>query len=329
MSESMNVQWYPGHMTKTRRMMEAELKLVDAVCEIIDARIPISSRNPDVDAICGTKPRMVILNRIDMADPVRTRAWADHFKARGFSVIQTDCKNRKGITDFSPALNRLLADKRRRYAEKGMAGKPLKAMVVGIPNVGKSTFINQVARRKGAKAENRPGVTRGKQWVTVDQGLLLLDTPGILWPKFEDPEVGLRLAWTGAIKDDILDLETLSARLMAQLWQDYPQAVRERYKLEPEEEAAENADAISVSPAALGFALLEQAARKRGFLLPGGVLDVERMAKVLLEEYRSCKLGRFTLEKAETGSLSAGHGIQLPRAVFQSGEAVTKLERTI
>ena len=233
MSEELtSINWYPGHMTKTRRMMEADLKLVDAVCEILDARIPISSRNPDIDAICGSKPRMVILNRIDMADPERTRLWSEYFKAKGYSVIQTDCKNRKGITDFSPALNRLLADKRRRYAEKGMAGKALKVMVVGVPNVGKSTFINQIAGRKGAKAENRPGVTRGKQWVTVDSGLLLLDTPGILWPKFEDPEVGLRLAWTGAIKDNILDLETLSSRLMDLLWQEYPQAIRDRYKIE-------------------------------------------------------------------------------------------------
>lgn len=294
MNEDMNIQWYPGHMTKTRRMMESELKLVDAVCELLDARIPISSRNPDLDAICGDKPRMIILNRIDMADPARTRAWADHFKQLGYSVIQTDCKSRKGISDFSPALNRLLAEKRRRYAEKGMAGKPLKAMVVGIPNVGKSSFINQVSGRKGAKAENRPGVTRGKQWVTVDQGLLLLDTPGILWPKFEDPEVGLRLAWTGAVKDDILDTETLAARLMAQLWQDYPRALTERYKLDP---ALLSPDFDSLSPAARGFALLEQAARKRGFLLPGAELDLERMSGVLLEEYRACRLGRFTLEK--------------------------------
>lgn len=293
MTDDINIQWYPGHMTKTRRMMEDELKLVDAVCEILDARIPISSRNPDIDAICGTKPRMVILNRIDMADPARTRAWVDHFKTKGYSVIQTDCKNRKGITDFSPALNRLLSEKRRRYAEKGMAGKPLKAMVVGIPNVGKSSFINQVAGRKGAKAENRPGVTRGKQWVTVDQGLLLLDTPGILWPKFEDPEVGLRLAWTGAVKDDILDTETLAARLMAQLWQDYPQALRERYKLE---DSLLPADFSDQSPAAQGVALMELAAKKRGFLLPGAALDIERMSGVLLEEFRSCKLGRFTLE---------------------------------
>ena len=293
MTDDMQIQWYPGHMTKTRRMMESELKLVDAVCEILDARIPMSSRNPDIDAICGDKPRMVILNRIDMADPARTKAWAEHFKARGFSVIQTDCKNRKGITDFSPALNRLLAEKRRRYAEKGMAGKPLKAMVVGIPNVGKSTFINQVSGRKGAKAENRPGVTRGKQWVTMDQGLLLLDTPGILWPKFEDPEVGLRLAWTGAVKDDILDTETLAARLMDRLWQDYSQALKDRYKLDASL-LPENFEAMQ--PSARGFALMEQAARKRGFLLPGAELDLERMAGVLLEEYRSCKLGRFTLE---------------------------------
>lgn len=282
-TEDLNIQWYPGHMTKTRRMMEADLRLVDAVCEILDARIPRSSRNPEIDAICGNKPRMVILNRIDMADPDRTAAWAAWFKAQGMAVIRTDCKNRKGITDFGPALRRLLAEKLRRYAEKGMAGKPLKVMVVGIPNVGKSTFINQIAGRKGAKAENRPGVTRGKQWVTVDQGLLLLDTPGILWPKFEDPEVGLRLAFTGAVKDDILDVETLSARLMRQLWQEYPQALRERYKIE-------------AGPETTGFELMELAARKRGFLLPGNELDLERMAKVVLEEYRSCKLGRFTLE---------------------------------
>ena len=293
MTDELNIQWYPGHMTKTRRMMESELKLVDAVCEILDARIPISSRNPDIDRICGDKPRMIILNRIDMADPTRTKTWTEHFKARGFSVIQTDCKTRRGITDFSPALNRLLSEKRRRYAEKGMAGKPLKAMVVGIPNVGKSTFINQVAGRKGAKAENRPGVTRGKQWVTVDQGLLLLDTPGILLPKFEDPEVGLRLAWTGAVKDDILDTETLAARLMDQLWQDYPQALRDRYKLDDGQLPTAFPE---LTAAARGFSLMEQAARKRGFLLPGAQIDLDRMANVLLEEYRSCKLGRFTLE---------------------------------
>ena len=271
-TDALQIQWYPGHMTKTRRMMESDLRLVDAVCEIVDARIPVSSRNPDIDAICGDKPRMMILNRIDMADPSRTKQWAAFFKSHGFAVIQTDCKSRKGISDFAPALRRLLAEKLRRYAEKGMVGKPLKVMVVGIPNVGKSTFINQVAGRKGAKAENRPGVTRGKQWVNVDQGLLLLDTPGILWPKFEDREVGLRLAFTGAIKDDILDIETLSARLAGLLWRHYPDALRVRYKLSPEP----------------------------GYLISGGEIDGERTARVLLEEYRSAKIGRFTLEDPPT-----------------------------
>lgn len=284
MSESMNIQWYPGHMTKTRRRMEADLKLVDAVCEIIDARIPVSSRNPDIPDICGSKPRMVILNRIDMADPAMTKSWAEHFKAQGLAVIQTDCKSRKGITDFGPALRKLLAEKLQRYAEKGQQGRPLKCMIVGIPNVGKSTFINQVAGRKGAKAENRPGVTRGAQWVTVDQGLLLLDTPGILWPKFDDPEVGMRLAYTGAVKDDILDVETLSCHLAELLWQHYPQAMKERYKLE------------DLAPDAAGYEVLEAAGRKRGFLLARGEINTERMAKVLLEEYRNNKLGRFTLE---------------------------------
>lgn len=284
--QKMNIQWYPGHMTKTRRMMEENLKLVDAVCEILDARIPISSRNPDIDAICGTKPRLVILNRIDMADPAMVKKWAEYFKSRGMAVLLTDCKNRKGINGFVPAVRQLLSEKLRRYAEKGQVGRPLKIMVVGIPNVGKSTFINQIAGRKGAKAENRPGVTRGKQWVTVDTGLLLLDTPGILWPRFEDPEVGIRLAYTGAVKDDILDIETLAYHLMEMLWKRYPDAVRARYKIELPEDAD-------------GTALLEAAGRKRGFLISGGEIDLERMSKVLLEEYRSCRLGRFTLESPE------------------------------
>ena len=270
-------------MTKTRRMMESDLRLVDAVCEIVDARIPVSSRNPDLDSICGDKPRMIILNRIDMADPARTKQWAAWFKAGEMAVIQTDCKSRKGIADFAPALRRLLADKLRRYAEKGMVGKPLKVMVVGIPNVGKSTFINQVAGRKGAKAENRPGVTRGKQWVTVDQGLLLLDTPGILWPKFEDPEVGVRLAFTGAVKDDILDLESLAARLAGVLWRNYPEAMQARYKLNP-------------APDASDPDLLLEIGKRRGYLISGGEIDLERTSRVLLEEYRAAKIGRFTLE---------------------------------
>ncbi len=283
MEDSMNIQWYPGHMTKTRRKMEEDLKLVDAVCEIVDARIPLSSRNPDIAAICGNKPRMMILNRIDLADAEMTSRWSNYFRAQGFAVLCTDCKSRKGIDKFVPTVRELLAEKLQRYAERGFVNKPLKLMVVGIPNVGKSTFINQIAGRKGAKAENRPGVTRGKQWVTVDQGLLLLDTPGILWPKFDDEEVGRRLAYTGAVKDQVLDVETLACHLIAMLHRRYPKALLERYK-------------IDMPQGTVGYELLEEGARKRGFLLARGELDTERMARILLEEYRNCKIGRFTLE---------------------------------
>ena len=291
MSDELNIQWYPGHMTKTRRMMEDNLKLVDAVCELLDARIPLSSRNPDIAALCGNKPRMVILNRADLADPAMTAKWMAWFKAQGLAAIQTDCKSRKGVSSFVPAVRTLLADKLQRYAEKGQTGRPLKLMIVGIPNVGKSTFINQVSGRKGAKAENRPGVTRGKQWVTVDQGLLLLDTPGILWPKFDDPEVGIKLAYTGAVKDDVIDIESLACHLMRRLFVRYHDSVSERYKLAglPEDTA--------------GYELLEAAGRKRGFLLRGGEIDTERMARVLLDEYRSGKLGRITFEGPEEAEL--------------------------
>ncbi|MBE6984288.1 MAG: ribosome biogenesis GTPase YlqF [Ruminococcaceae bacterium] len=282
----MNIQWYPGHMTKTRRKMEEDLKLVDAVCEIVDARIPMSSRNPDIAAICGNKPRMVILNRVDLADPEATDRWSEHLKTQGFAVLKTDCKSRKGIDRFIPTVRQLLAEKLKRYAERGFVNKPLKLMVVGIPNVGKSTFINQIAGRKGAKAENRPGVTRGKQWVTVDRGLLLLDTPGILWPKFDDEEVGRRLAYTGAVKDDVIDVETLACHLMQMLHRRYPEALKQRYK-------------IDMPEGTMGYDLLQEGAKKRGFLLARGELDTERMARILLEEYRNCKIGRFTLETPE------------------------------
>ena len=287
MSEQMNIQWYPGHMTKTRRMMEENLKLVDAVCELLDARIPYSSRNPDIAALCGSKPRMVILNRADLADPQMTARWLEYFRSQGLTAIQTDCKSRKGVAAFVPAVRTLLAEKLRRYAEKGQAGRPLKLMIVGIPNVGKSTFINQISGRKGAKAENRPGVTRGKQWVTVDQGLLLLDTPGILWPKFDDPDVGVKIAYTGAVKDDVLDIEALGCHLMRRLFERYRNAVDERYRLD------------GLPDDTPGYALLEAAGRKRGFLLRGGEIDTERMARVVLEEYRSGKLGRLTFEGPE------------------------------
>lgn len=281
----MNIQWYPGHMTKTRRQMETDIKQVDAVCEIVDARIPLASRNPDIDAICGSKPRIVVLNRLDLADPEGTKQWAAWFRSRGMTVIATDCKSRKGISDFGPASRNACKEKIERDAAKGMH-RPIRVMVVGIPNVGKSTLINQISGRKGAKAENRPGVTRGKQWVTVDSGLQLLDTPGILWPKFEDPQVGLLLAFTGAVKEDVLDVEELACYLMQLLAKNYPQALKDRYKVE----------AQSDTP---GYTLLEMAGRNRGFLVSGGEVNTERMAKVLLEEFRSGKLGRLTLEFPE------------------------------
>ena len=283
--EKMNIQWYPGHMTKTRRQIEADLKQVDAVCEIVDARIPMSSRNPDIDSICAGKPRIIVLNRMDLADPAATKRWAAHFRSKGYAVIATDCKSRKGIADFVPAARTACAEKLERDAARGM-NRPLRVMVVGIPNVGKSTLINQISGRKGAKAENRPGVTRGKQWVTVDSGLLLLDTPGILWPKFEDPEVGMMLAYTGAVKEGVIDIEELACRLMELLNKFYPQTLLERYKVE----------APVGTP---GWELLEMAGRKRGFLMSGNEVNLERMAKVLLDEYRGGKLGKFTLEEPE------------------------------
>ena len=283
--DNMNIQWYPGHMTKTRRQIEADLKQVDAICEIVDARIPISSRNPDIDSICGTKPRIVILNRMDLADPNATKRWVAYFKSKGIAAVPTDCKSKKGINDFLPAVRSVLKEKIERDAARGMK-RPLRVMIVGIPNVGKSTLINQISGRKGAKAENRPGVTRGKQWVTVDGGLLLLDTPGILWPKFEDPNVGLALAFTGAVKEDVIDVEELACRLFELLYKRYPQAVKERYGIDVPEETP-------------GYELLEAAGKKRGFLLARGEIHTERMAKVLLDEYRGGKLGKLTFEYPE------------------------------
>jgi ribosome biogenesis GTPase A len=266
--------------------MEQDIRLVDAVCEIVDARIPMSSRNPDIDAICGSKPRMMILNRIDMADPNMTRRWAAYFREQGLVVLETDCKNRKGTNQFAPAVRELLKDKLQKYAQQGQIGRTLRVMVVGIPNVGKSTFINQVAGRKSAKAENRPGVTRGKQWITVERGLEMLDTPGILWPKFEDPMVGIKLAYTGAVKDNVIDVETLGMHLMELLGKNYPEVLETRYKIQVPEEVR-------------GYELLELAGKKRGMLISGGEVDTERMSRVLLEEYRSGKLGKFTLETPE------------------------------
>ncbi|MBD5162655.1 MAG: ribosome biogenesis GTPase YlqF [Oscillibacter sp.] len=279
----MNIQWYPGHMTKTRRMIADQLRHMDAVCEILDARVPLSSRNPDVEELTGNKPRLIVLNRVDLADPAGTRAWSAWFRGQGFAVLEANARQGQGVGQFPGAVRSLLSDKLAAYAERGQAGRMLRVMILGIPNVGKSTFINQIAGRKTAKTEDRPGVTRAKQWVPVDRSLEVLDTPGMLWPRFEDPGVGFRLACTGAVRDEIMDLEELASRLTAYLGSRYPQALLDRYGIEAQAEDS-------------GYDLLTRAGRKRGFLIRGGEVDTERMARILLDEFRSGKLGRFTLE---------------------------------
>ena len=291
----MNIQWYPGHMTKTRRMIAEQIKNMDAVCEILDSRIPLSSRNPDVDELTAGKPRLVVLNRVDQADPAATKQWAAYFRGKGYAVLESNAKSGVGTRQFAAAVRELLADKLKAYAEKGQVGRVVRVMILGIPNVGKSTFINQVARRKTAQTGDRPGVTRSKQWVPVDAQLELLDTPGILWPKFEDQSVGLNLAFTGAVKDEILDTETLGCHLMAYLGEHYPESLKTAYKLPNLPERQPEEDEV-----AYGYRLLEAAGRKRGFLISGGEIDTERMANILLDEFRAGKLGRFTLELPDT-----------------------------
>ena len=281
-----NLSWFPGHMTKTKRMIASELPHMDAVCEILDARIPLSSRNPDVDDLTAGKPRLIVLNRADQADPAQTRRWSQYFRAKGWAVLEANAKGGVGTEKFAAAVRELLKEKLEAYVAKGQVGRVVRVMVLGIPNVGKSTFINKVAKRKTAKAEDRPGVTRSKQWVPVDATLELLDTPGILWPKFDDPEVGKRLAFTGAVKDDVLDIEELACYLMDYLAAHYADVLTERYK-------------ITVEEGDSGYDLLEKAGRKRGFLMRGAQVDTERMARILLDEFRGGKLGRFTLETVE------------------------------
>ena len=281
--QKLAIQWYPGHMAKARREIGESMALVDAVCEIIDARIPISSRNPDVDALAGDKPRLLILNRADLADPEITARWRGHFQRQGFKVIETDARSGKGVKQFSRALREVLKDRLAALGEKGQGTRPLRAMILGIPNVGKSTFINALAGRKAAAAGDRPGVTRGRQWISAGEGVELLDTPGILWPKFDSQSVGEALALTRAIKPDVFDREALAANFLVRLRETNPAAVEARYKFTPD--ADKN-----------GYELLEQAARKRGFLISGGEADTERMANVLLSEYHDGKLGRISLE---------------------------------
>ncbi len=285
----MNIQWYPGHMTKTRRQMQENINQIDLVCEVVDARIPLVSRNPDMDELAAGKPRMIVLNRIDLADSRTTQAWSQYFRARGCAVIETDSRKGQGTARFAEAAREILKEKIAAWTEKGQSGRSVRVMVVGIPNVGKSTFINKILGRKAAKAEDRPGVTRGAQWFRVAQGIDLLDTPGILWPKFDDERTGILLACTGAVKDDILDIETLACKLMELLAAHAPETIQSRYQVVlPQEEVD-----------FLGYDLLLQAGKRRGFLIAGGEIDTERMARILLDEFRGGVLGRISLETPE------------------------------
>ena len=286
MSENtQSIQWFPGHMAKTRRKIAEILPLIDAVAEVVDARIPISSRNPELGQMISGKPHIILLNKCDMADKEITDRWIEFYKKQNITAIPLDCKSGKGIGQFKTSVKTVLADKLLYYKSKGMVGKPLRVMVVGIPNVGKSTFINKIAGKTRAKAENRPGVTRGNQWFTIDKELDLLDTPGVLWPKFEDTTVGEHLAFTGAIKDRILDTELLAMRLLEILSVSYKEMLAERYgDLQFECDS---------------YDLLCQIGKKRGMVIRGGDVDTERAANMLLEEYRNCKIGLITLERPE------------------------------
>ena len=285
MSEMQNIQWFPGHMTKTKRQIQANLKLVDAVAEIIDARIPISSRNPDLNGIIQSKPRVILLNKCDMANRTATKMWIDHFAKQGITAIAVDCKSGKGLNKFPQAVNTVLSEKINRLKSKGMRNPMMRIMIVGIPNVGKSSFINKISRQNRAKVEDRPGVTRGNQWFTISNNLEMLDTPGVLWPKFDDQIVGEHLAFTGAVKDQVIDVELLAVRLLDFLKKLKPAEFIARFKLEDID--LDNIDS---------YELLRIIGKKRGMLVSGGEIDMERAAIMLLDEFRAAKLGRITVE---------------------------------
>lgn len=283
--EAVDIQWFPGHMAKTRRLMKENLPLVDVVVEITDARVPASSRNPEMKNLVGGKPRVVVLNKCDMADEALTAEWIEYYRANGVKAIAMDCRSGKGLNKLVPTVKKVMKKELEKRAAKGMEGKPIRMMIVGIPNVGKSSFINRVAGGKRAKVEDRPGVTRGKQWVTLEKGIDLLDMPGVLWPKFDDKTVGEHLAFTGAIKDDILDTELLAMRLADLLNREYHSLLCERYRLTDEETAG-------IEP----YDLFSLIGAKRGMKISGGEVDTERAAAMLLDEFRGGKIGRMTLE---------------------------------
>lgn len=285
MSEMQTIQWFPGHMTKTKRQIQSSLKLVDAVAEIIDARIPVSSRNPDLAKLVQNKPRVILLNKCDMANQTSTKMWIDYFKKQNLVAIPVDCKSGRGLDKFAPAVNTVMSHKIARLKEKGMVNPTIRIMIVGIPNVGKSSFINKMVKKNRAKVEDRPGVTRGNQWYTIAKNLEMLDTPGVLWPKFDDKTVGEHLAFTGAVKDQILDIELLAVRLLDFIKELKPADFITRFKLENED--IENIDS---------YELLKMIGKKRGMLVSGGEIDTERAAIMLLDEFRSAKLGRITVE---------------------------------
>ena len=285
MSEMQTIQLFPGHMTKTKRQIQSSLKLVDAVAEIIDARIPVSSRNPDLAKLVQNKPRVILLNKCDMANQTATKMWIDYFKKQNLVAIPVDCKSGRGLDKFAPAVNTVMGHKIARLKEKGMVNPTIRIMIVGIPNVGKSSFINKMVKKNRAKVEDRPGVTRGNQWYTIAKNLEMLDTPGVLWPKFDDKTVGEHLAFTGAVKDQILDIELLAVRLLDFIKKLKPADFITRFKLENED--FENIDS---------YELLKMIGKKRGMLVSGGEIDTERAAIMLLDEFRSAKLGRITVE---------------------------------
>lgn len=286
MSEAQTIQWFPGHMTKPRRKIQASLKLVDAVAEIIDARIPVSSRNPELHKIIENKPRIILMNKCDMADPSQTARWVSCYQKEGVLAIPVDCKSGRGLNQFIPKVRELLKDRIIQWEQKGMVNRTIRVMIVGIPNVGKSSFINRMAKQNRAKVEDRPGVTRGNQWFTIGKAFDLLDTPGVLWPKFDDPNVGEKLAFTGAVKDQIVDTEQLASRLLEVLRDEYSAMLAARYKLEK----------YDLRPLQ-GYELLELIGRKRGMLASGGEIDTERASIMVLDEFRSAKLGKITLEQ--------------------------------